>query len=290
MKVLISGGTGYIGKHIIDSFDRDEIYVLSRSREGNEGRIRYIKWAPPNRDWEKNLEKPDIIINLAGKSIGEGRWNERLKKELLESRLNSTRSLVEYANSAGVPIMVSASAVGYYGNRGDDVLTEESPPGNDFLANLAVKWEEEASKFNGHLIILRFGVVIGKNAPLLQNLLKAIKLRSAKRLGTGKQWYSWIHVDDIPNIIKFSIENKLQGPVNASSPNPMRNEDFMKILSTAYAKKQYFSLPTPILKMVLGELADYLVLSSQRAIPNKLISKGYRFQYASLEQAIQASL
>jgi len=186
--------------------------------------------------------------------------------------------------------MVSASAVGYYGNRGDDMLTEESPPGNDFLANLAVKWEEEASKFNGHLIILRFGVVIGKNAPLLQNLLKAIKLRSAKRLGTGKQWYSWIHVDDIPNIIKFSIENKLQGPVNASSPNPMRNEDFMKILSTAYAKKQYFSLPTPILKMVLGELADYLVLSSQRAIPDKLISKGYRFQYASLEQAIQASL
>ncbi len=290
MKILISGGTGYIGRHIINSFKNDEIYVLSRSKEGSEGNVKYVRWNPPNRDWERGIERPDLIINLAGKSIGEGRWNERMKEELVVSRLNSTKSLVDYGNSAGVPMMVSASAVGYYGNRGDEFLTEESKPGNDFLANLAVKWEEEASKFKGNLVILRFGVVVGKEAPLLQNILKGVKLRSAKKLGTGRQWYSWIHVDDIPNIIKFSIDNKLEGPINASSPNPLRNEDFMKVISLAYGKKQYFSLPTPILKMVLGELADYLVLSSQRAVPEKLKAKGYKFKFEKLEEAIQASL
>ncbi len=290
MKILISGGTGFIGKEIISNFREDVIYVLTRGSEEKKGNVNYVKWDPTTMDWWSKVEKPDFIINLAGRSIGEGRWNETTKKELLDSRILSTRAVVNYANKMEVKRIFNASAVGYYGDRGNEILVEESNPGSDFLAKLAFEWEREARKFQGELVILRFGVVLGRNSPLMKNLMRGINTHFSKRLGTGRQWYSWIYVSEIPEIIKFILNRNLFGEFNVTTPEPMQNEDFMRVLAEVTGKKQYFGIPSFILRIMLGELADFLVLSSQRAVPKKLLDNNYSFKFGSLREALQASL
>lgn len=299
MRILIAGGTGLIGKKLSDilSVKGDEVIVLTRSDEVQHGSAKeYIKWTGNSSDmeWVEKAGKVDAVFNLSGRSISD-KWDEAVKRSLETSRIDSTRAIVEgMGKMEAIPkTLINASAIGYYGSRGNEVLTEESPPGDDFFAKLCINWENEAMKaedFGTRVITTRTSIVLDPNQGALPQLVAPLRKGLGSRLGNGNQWVSWIHVDDVSNAMAFLLESSMKGPVNLASPNPMINKDFMKTVAKAMGKKAWIPAPAAVLRGMLGEMADYLLLASQRVSGGKLIKGGYNFRYTELDSALKTLL
>jgi len=241
-------------------------------------------------------ESADAIVNLAGASIGGGRWTEERKRLLRTSRVDLTEHLVR--NLAGLTrrpaVLVSASAIGYYGDRGEEVLAESSPAGNDFLSRLSGEWEAAAmgaEKLGIRTVIMRFGIILSKSGGALPKMVTPFKLGVGGKLGSGKQWMSWVALDDVVGAIRDAIATpSLRGPVNVVAPNPARNADFTRALARVLHRPALFPAPALALRLMLGEMADALLLSSQRVTPQKLLDARFSFRFAELESALRRAL
>jgi uncharacterized protein (TIGR01777 family) len=274
--------------------DRHDIFRLVRQYPSSPAEI---EWSPDRYSIALSLiEGFDAVVHLAGESIAEGRWTEEKKKRIRESRVKGTRLLGDaLANLTQRPkVLVSASAVGYYGNRGDETLTEASAPGNDFLSEVCVEWEKatELAKEKGiRTVNSRFGIILDKKGGALKKMLPPFKMGIGGRIGDGKQWMSWIALDDAVGAIKFALTNDLlQGPVNFVAPNPVRNAEFTKTLGKALSRPTIFPIPAFGVRLAFGEMADALLLSSQRVEPTKLGESGYQFQWSNLDDALRRAI
>lgn len=255
-----------------------------------------VAWNPATGELGGAAVGADAVVNLAGASIAGGHWTEKRKAELRSSRIDSTRALITALAkmNARPRVLVSASATGVYGNRGDEVLTEESPAGNEFLSNLAKDWEAEALKAEAigvRVVLARFGIVLSKHGGALPPMMLPFRFFAGGKIGSGQQWMSWVSMDDAIEILRFAIENgNARGPINIISPQPVQNAEFTKTLASTMHRPALFPAPAFALRLALGEMADALLLSSQRVLPKKLESLGYRFLHPSLKDALAAVL
>jgi len=297
MKILITGGTGFVGRKISSRLIREgyECTILTRKQKKPEEVQRGISFlqADPTEkgSWQEEIKKHDAVINLAGASIFR-RWTQEQKKAILESRVKTTSHIVEGIPSQGKKpsILFSASAVGYYGFCGDEKLNELSPPGDDFLARVTQDWEKEASraeKKGVRVIITRFGIVLGEKGGALGQMIPLFKKFMGGPIGNGKQWFSWIHIKDLCEAFIFLINHpRLSGPVNVCSPHPVRNKDLAKSLGKVLKRPSFVPAPGFLVKLVLGEFGT-VVLKGQRVIPEKLVTQDFKFQYPDVEKALE---
>ena len=295
MRVLVSGATGMIGRALRRELEGrgHEVTALSRSRPSSRDTVR---WDPERGSVDlSRLEGHEAVVHLAGESIM-GRWTRGKKAQILESRVRGTRFLAESLGRLREPprVMVSASASGYYGDRGDEVLTEESGPGGGFLSRVCQEWEraaDPARRAGIRVVHPRLGIVLSREGGALAAMLPAFRLGLGGRVGNGRQWWSWIHIDDVPGAILHAIENgTLEGPVNLCSPNPVRSGEFVRVLARVLGRPALFPLPAAAARAVLGEMADELLLASARMEPAKLKETGYGFRYPELEGALREML
>lgn len=301
MRILITGASGLVGSaaagalrgagHTVDRLARPNY-----RKEGGSN-LRPIRWDPASGDLDrKGANGADAVVHLAGASIAAGRWTTERKKILRESRVEATRNLVTglLQLDQRPRVLVAASAVGYYGDRGDEELTEESAPGKDFLAQLALDWEKEtarAADFGIRTVMLRFGVILAPHGGALERMLLPFQLGLGGRLGTGRQWMSWLTLPDAVGLIRHALQDEsLKGPVNAVAHSPVTNAEFTRTLGRVLRRPTIFPAPAVALRLMLGEMADALLLSSQRAVPQKLRQLGYRFQHVTLEEGLRVVL
>lgn len=292
MKIMITGGTGFLGRALTEKLLQQghDITILGRSREKIVALFDDTVTALTDLQQLSNQHSPDVIINLAGAPIFDRRWSERRKKLLRDSRIELTKQLV--ASIAAMPqkphTLISGSAIGYYGDQGDIILTEQTPTTNDFSQQLCADWEKaalEAKQYGVRVCLIRTGLVLGHGG-MLQRMLPPFKLGLGGRIGNGRQWMSWIHIQDWMAIVEKMINDKaLQGAYNATAPNPVTNSHFTKTLAGVLKKPACLPLPAFVLKLLLGEMSA-LVLGSQRVIPERLGQQGLIFRYPELEQAL----
>lgn len=303
MKILISGSTGLIGSAVVESLGHQGHDVIRLRRPGTElpettpsPGLPQALWNPQSGLLNSRAEQVDAIIHLAGASIAGHRWTTAWKRELRDSRVAATRQLVASLRQLQRPpqVFIAASAIGFYGNCGDEELTESSPPGTDFLAQLAADWEAEsarAAELGARVVILRFGVILAKHGGALPRMALPFRLGVGGKIASGRQWISWVTLEDVVSIIRFALEtNLVSGPANAVSPNPVRNAEFANALGRVLHRPAIFPTPSFALRFALGELADSLLLASQKVYPTKLQRLGYRFLYPELDPALQAVL
>lgn len=292
MRVIITGATGTIGKHLLGALDAD-VTVLSREPERARQTIdaaRFVPWDGRAPIAPSVFDGADAVFHLAGEPVASSRWTADKKKRVLESRVLGTRAVVEaVAKSGARPSLVCASAVGFYGDRGDETLTEASASGTGFLADVCKAWEAEASAATESGIrttIVRIGVVLAREGGALHEMLPIFRLGLAGRLGSGAQWLPWIHVDDVVSIlIRAGRGSWLEGPVNATSPHPVTNATFTKELARTLHRPAFLAVPTRAMRLVLGDRAD-VVLISQRVMPERALAAEYVFQHPKLEGAL----
>jgi hypothetical protein len=255
-----------------------------------------VAWNPKTRELGGAGVGADAVVNLAGASIAGGRWTKERKELLRTSRIDTTRALVNALAkmNARPRVLVSASAIGIYGDRGEEALTEESKPGTDFLAGLTRDWEAEALKAEAlgiRVVLARFGIILARHGGALAKMLLPFKLGVGGKLGSGQQWMSWITLEDVVGIIRFAIENgAARGAANVVAPRPVQNAEFTKVLAKALHRPALFPAPTFALRLALGEMADALLLSSQRVTPSRLRELGYEFLHTDLSNALAAVL
>jgi uncharacterized protein (TIGR01777 family) len=297
MKVLISGGSGLVGAALTGALRADGHTVCHLVRPGGKAGAGDVRWNPLSALVDvPAMEGFDAVVNLNGASIAGERWTPKRKTILRGSRVDSTRVLVDALSHLRQPprVFVCASATGYYGNRGDEVLTETSGYGNDFLAILCRAWEGEAARAASsgmRTVIARFGVILCAEGGALPRMLTPFKFGAGGRLGSGKQWMSWIALEDVVRVLRAAIDDaRLNGAVNLVSPEPVRNSDFTRALASVLLRPAIFPAPALALRMALGEMADALLLSSQRVLPKCLQQCGYAFRYENLEAALHAVL
>ncbi|HEX2695413.1 MAG TPA: TIGR01777 family oxidoreductase [Acidobacteriota bacterium] len=298
MRIFVTGGTGFIGSRLIDRLAHDghEILVLSRSSRSSPDLARNIAYVrgDPTRPgpWQEEVRTCGAAVNLAGASIFH-RWTKEWKRAILESRVATTRNLVDAIGSSPgpPPILISTSAVGYYGPRGDEELGEDAAPGSAFLAEVTSAWETEAlraEKAGARTAVLRFGIVLGKGEGALGTWVPLFKACLGGPVGNGRQWFSWIHVDDLIEVIVTALfDPAMRGPVNACAPNPVRNRDLAKALGKALHRPSFFAVPGFAVRVVLGEFAESL-LTGQRVVPTKLQARGFAFRHPTIEEALRA--
>jgi uncharacterized protein (TIGR01777 family) len=297
VKILITGGTGFVGTQLTSRLIQDghEVTILSRSskRSGEVPRgISYLQGDPTQKgSWQEAIKNHDAVINLAGASIF-AKWTEEYKKAIRGSRVSTTRNLVEgiKANAKMKTTFFSTSAVGYYGFCGDDELVEESPPGNDFLARMAVEWEGEALKAGergARVVITRFGIVLGEKGGALGQMIPLFKKFIGGPIGSGRQWFSWVHIKDLSEAFVFLMKHpEISGPVNVCAPNPVRNRDLAKALGKVLHRPSFMPAPGFMVRWVLGEFGS-VILEGQRVIPKRLLDSRFAFQYPEIEKALQ---
>lgn len=299
-KVVIAGATGLIGKHLSMHLAAlgYEIKALVRNPEKAFDSLKHynieliewdIKMSPD--EVAADLEGWDCVINLAGASVGGKRWNDEVKKELCDSRIDSTRQLVNAIQiCANKPkTFITACGVGIYGFRGDENVTENSSLGDDFLAKLCIDWEKEAFKAekNCRVVSMRTGVVLDNNEGALKELMMPFKFYAGGWLGSGRQWFPWIHIKDIIEVYKFCIDNdNITGPINADAPEVVRNKEFCKELGKAMHRPCIFPVPGFALKIIVGEFAETL-LNGQKVIPEKLENLNFPFRFKKLNSALE---
>ena len=291
-RVLITGVSGPIGAGLLASFEpgTTQIVRLVRGLAQNAG---HISWDPLAPLSPAAVSGFDVVVHLAGESVV-GRWTEGKKKAIRESRVQGTRNLAAaLAQTEAKPlVLVCASAVGFYGDRGEEVLREESPGGQGFLPEVCRKWEEASRIAAGagiRTVNIRIGLVLTAKGGALGNMLKPFKLGLGGRIGSGQQWWSWIHVDDIVGGIHHAIRTEsLSGPVNLVAPNPVRNAEFTKVLASVLGRPAFFPVPEFALRLAFGEMAaGELLLASQRVEPGKLLASGYTFRFRELRAALE---
>ena len=295
MRVLITGGTGFVGRALCDHLVHNghQITVLTRGKDSPSTADRPIAFlhGDPTRPglWQEHAPTHDALINLAGTSIF-GRWNEEKKKHILESRVRTTRNLVDAIPDGSSQTLISTSAVGYYGFHEDEQLDETSEPGNDFLAEVAKAWEAEAQKASvkgARVAIARFGIVLGKGGGALKQMVTPFKFFAGGPLGDGRQWLSWIHLLDLVNAARHLLDRKdLEGPFNFTAPNPATNRDFSKTLGNVLGRPSWLPAPGFMIKTVLGEFGS-VILNGQRVIPKRLLENGFTFQFPTVEEALR---
>ncbi len=300
MKLIVAGGTGFIGSTLCNRLlERGHsITVLTRrpSPPTISANKKWLTWNPPARGpWEQAIDGADGVINLAGEPIAAKRWTQAQKERIRSSRVNTTRALVDaIANTRNWPkVLLNGSAIGYYGPRGDESLTEEAQPGGDFLSRVCIDWESEAKRLEGHgvrVLTLRTGLVLGKGGAALAKMVPPFKLFVGGPLGSGKQWVSWIHMEDEIGLILFLLEHSnAHGAVNATAPNPVTMREFCRTLGKVLRRPSWAPVPGFALRLLLGEMADML-LTGQRVLPAKASSLGYTFRYPTLPEALQACM
>jgi uncharacterized protein (TIGR01777 family) len=292
MKVLISGASGLIGSALIPELESGGHQITRLTRSPGSGSD--VGWNPEAGEIDASrLEGHDAVVHLAGESIGEGRWTPEKKRRIRESRTKGTRLLAE--TTAGLPeppgVMVSASAVGYYGDRGNELLREDSGPGSDFLAEVCKAWEaaaDPAREAGMRVVHLRNGIVLSTEGGAVSRTLPIFKLGGGGRIGSGRQWWSWVAMDDVVGSIVHALtDDSVEGPVNVGSPNPLTNAEYTRVLGKVLNRPTIFPLPAPAARLMLGEVADALLLASQRMEPAKLEETGYEFRYPELEGALR---
>jgi uncharacterized protein (TIGR01777 family) len=300
MHILMTGASGLVGTALAAQLRAagDTVNRFVRpSADPTQSKPGDVTWDP--QSGEMNLpaaEGADVVINLAGASIGGGRWTANRKALLRSSRVDLTEHLVTALARLKSPpkIFISASAIGYYGDRGEESLTEASTSGKDFLSKITRDWEAAAIKaeqFGARAVLARFGIILSKNGGALPQMLTPIKLGAGGKLGSGKQWMSWIALDDAVTAIRTAITDaNLRGAINIVAPNPARNADFTRALAKVLHRPAILPAPAFALRLVLGEMADALLLSSQRVVPEKLTQHHFKFQYPDLESALRRAL
>lgn len=293
----MTGGTGFLGFSLTQRLTGHghQVTILSRSPKSGhtfpDGASLLYGNPTLSGSWQSSVAEHEVVINLAGSSIFQ-RWNKKAKQEILDSRVFSTRNIIDALGQrkGEKTLLINASAVGYYGLRGDEILDESSAPGNDFLATVVLQWEKVAQKakeFGTRVVLCRFGIILGRKQGALAPLKKAFEYNLGSPFGTGKQWFSWIHQQDLADIILFLLKNdELEGPLNCASPNPVRNEELTRTLSEVLEKSVVLPrVPSFILKLLMGEFAETL-LSGQRVLPKKLLASGFQHKFPGLKQAL----
>lgn len=296
MKILMTGGTGFVGSFLTARLVRDghEVTILVRSKNEAKAGPRdalFLQGDPTvSGAWQQEVRHYDAIINLAGASIF-SRWTEQQKRAIRESRISTTRSIVESMDvpSGKAVTLLSTSAVGYYGFHGDEELTEDAPPGNDFLATVAQEWEEEASrarKKGVRVCITRFGIVLGTNGGALGQMIPLFKKFVGGPIGSGRQWFSWVHAHDLAEVFSYLLNHpELSGPFNVCSPKPVRNSDLAKAIGKALHRPSFMPTPGFVIRLVLGEFGS-VILKGQRVVPRRLLENGFVFEYPEIDKAV----
>jgi uncharacterized protein len=297
MRVLISGGSGMIGSALTDSLRADGVEVNHLVRRKEKTSPGDVLWNPTTATVDvPAMEGYDAVVHLSGASVAQGRWTSARKLVLRSSRVDTTRVLVDsLARLNQKPsVFVCASATGYYGSRGDEILTESSGNGSDLLGLICRAWEGEAARamVSGiRTVITRFGIILSSKGGALPAMVAPFNFGVGGRLGSGKQWMSWITLEDVVAIIRTAIaEKSWAGPLNVVAPSPIQNADFTQVLASVLHRPAFFAVPAFALRIALGEMADALLLSSQRVQPAKLQAAGYRFRQENLEAALFDSL
>ena len=300
MKIAITGATGFVGTRLVEKLNRPETQILILTRNPERAtrvfpasafpNLEIVSYSPKESgDWQQAISGCDAVVNLAGEAIAE-RWSPEHKQEILESRQLGTRKIVEaIAQADSKPsVLVNPSAIGYYGTSETATFEETSPPGNDFLAQVCQSWEAEAQKVKQadvRLVILRFGIVLG-NGGALGRMLGPFKMFAGGPIGSGRQWFSWIHRDDLVNLIIEAIERSdLEGTFNATAPNPVRMSEFCQILGDVMKRPSWLPVPGVALEILLGEGA-IVVVEGQQVLPKKTESIGFEYQYPTLKPAL----
>ena len=296
MKIVITGGSGFVGTHLADYLLRAGHRVIALGRSTGQHRIHHQGYnyvaADTTRpgDWQNEFEDADAIVNLAGTTIFK-RWTADYKKQIYESRILTTRNVVGCLPRGKNIILCSASGAGYYGSRGDDLLPEDQKAGDDFLAGLSVDWEKEALQATDeHLrvVVMRFGVILGKDGGALAKMIPAFKFFAGGSMGSGEQWFPWMHLTDLMAAVQFILENdQVNGPVNFCAPNQIQYRDLAKTLAAALKRPAVMPAPAFLIRLLMGEVGD-VFLASQRTVPQKLLSHGFSFQYPHINDAIRA--
>jgi len=297
MKIFMTGGTGFVGNYLAGQLIREghKVTILTPSVTGAELKMEGLTYLAGNPTikgpWQESVRAHDVIINLAGASIF-SRWTEAQKKILLSSRIDTTRHLVEaLPNDSKHITFFSTSAVGYYGFHEDEELTESSPAGDDFLAHLARDWEVEALRAQAkgaRVILTRFGIVLGKNGGALGQMIPLFKYFIGGPLGSGRQWFSWVHMADLAQAFIFLLAHKeISGAINLCSPNPVRNKDLGKAIGKVLHRPSFLPAPGFMIELILGEFGSVL-LKGQRVIPRRLLDAGFKFRYPDIEAALKS--
>ena len=296
MNLLIAGGTGFIGRALIERLlqGRHELSIIARDASSASAKLppaaRILSWEA-RTEWEGALGRADAVINLSGASIAGARWTARRKKLLLESRTSSVRAIREaIARLQKTPrALINASAVGYYGNVAGTDVTEEHAPGKGFLPELCLRWEEEISSVAAlgvRTVMLRTSVVLGRKGGALEKMALPAKLFAGGWMGSGRQDFPWIHIDDVVGSILFALQNEgLTGPVNLAAPEPVTMKSFCQALARQLHRPCWAPVPPPLLHLALGEMAE-MFLDGARVIPGKLLKSGFRFKFPTLQSAL----
>jgi uncharacterized protein len=299
MRLVVTGATGFIGRALCAALLQHghalTLFTRGAPRDANTGTKRWLHWTPGTlRDWDAALDGVDGVINLAGEPIAEKKWSHTQRRRIEKSRIDATQCLVQACAKAKQRphFLINASAVGYYGPRGDEIATEEAPPGNDFLGQLCQAWEAEALKaeeLGMRVARLRTGIVLGPGGGALAKMAEPFKIYMGGPLGSGKQWMSWIQLEDLIRLILLLIDNPLaQGPFNATAPNPVQNKEFSATLGKVLHRPSWAPVPAFVLKLALGEMATML-LTGQRVVPAAAEKLGFNFRHPDLREALEAS-
>lgn len=299
MHVVVAGGTGFIGTALVRRLVRDgrRVTVLTRRSEAEARKL--LPRSVSVVRWQSGVPaaplpaEADAVVNLAGAAIAR-RWTQAAKRLIVDSRVQTTRAVVralkERQSASGAPrVLVNASAVGYYGPRGDERVTERDGPGDDFLSHVCRQWEGaavEAEDAGVRVVRLRIGFVVGRGGALPLMMLP-FRLLVGGPLGSGRQWMPWVHLDDVVGLILFALEHEgVSGPLNVSAPEPVRNREFARVLGRVMRRPSWAPAPAPVMRAVLGEMAD-MILTGQRAVPEAALGAGYEFRHPDLEAALR---